>query len=294
MTQLVLAEDFLADNFLSTELRVPVTLLEINACSSLATNALAGDIWDNFSSQSYKSLPSVGTITVHHPKTGEPRPYTMPAGGRGYIRPASLISLWSTAPFLLNNSLGDFYWTGSVEDRMKSFDSAIVQLLWPEKRQGNLKYTTASGQELPGIVDVTSATSYLRVPTGYLPGFLQPLVAPLSTVKPWLFGEQGIEIGPIPQGTPINLLSNMDLEQKGKVLKVLGDIKRDLKSLPRGASDEEARQVFAHLVEPLIEVNKCPDFVVNRGHYFGTDYFQEEPGLSDADKRALIEFLKTM
>jgi len=33
--------------------------------------------------------------------------------------------------------------------------------------------------------------------------------------------------------------------------------------------------------------------VVNRGHYFGTSYFKEEPGLSDDDKRALIEFVKT-
>jgi len=33
--------------------------------------------------------------------------------------------------------------------------------------------------------------------------------------------------------------------------------------------------------------------VVNRGHYFGTSQLQEEPGLSDDDKRALIEFLKT-
>ena len=33
-------------------------------------------------------------------------------------------------------------------------------------------------------------------------------------------------------------------------------------------------------------MSKCPDFVVNRGHLFGTK-------LPDADKRALIEFLKT-
>ena len=52
--------------------------------------------------------------------------------------------------------------------------------------------------------------------------------------------------------------------------------------------------MFADLVEPLLELSKCPDFVVNRGHYFGTDLLRsEEPGLSDADKRALIEFLKT-
>ncbi len=51
---------------------MPVTLLQTNACSPLATNALAGNIWDNFSSQTYKSLPSVGTVTVHDPFTGEP------------------------------------------------------------------------------------------------------------------------------------------------------------------------------------------------------------------------------
>ena len=61
------------DNYLSTEFRVPVTLLQTNACSPLATNAIGGNIWDNFSSQSYKELPSVGQITWYHPYTGEPR-----------------------------------------------------------------------------------------------------------------------------------------------------------------------------------------------------------------------------
>ena len=40
-------------------------------------------------------------------------------------------------------------------------------------------------------------------------------------------------------------------------------------------------------------MSKCPDFVVNKGHYFGTSLQAEEPGLSDGDKRALIAFLKT-
>jgi hypothetical protein len=42
-----------------------------------------------------------------------------------------------------------------------------------------------------------------------------------------------------------------------------------------------------------MDLSKCPDYIVNRGHYFGTSFFQEEPGLSDAEKNALIEFLKT-
>jgi hypothetical protein len=153
---------------------------------------------------------------------------------------------------------------------------------------------TASGKMLPGVVDVTTATSYLRVPKGYLPEFLQPLAGPLSHLDPHVFGEGGVEIGPIPQGTPINLLSNIDLEQRDKTLKVLLKAKVDLKSLPRDATDAQARAVFANLVDPLLDVSKCPDFVVNRGHYFGTDYFSEEPGLPDEDKWALIEFLKTM
>ena len=294
MVAMTLADDFLEDNYLSNELRVPVTLLETNACSPLATNALANDIWDNFSSQSYKELPAVGKIQVHHPITGEPREYDMPGGGRGYTRVASLISLWSTAPYLLNNAVGDFQWSGSVEDRMKSFDDSIEKMLWPEKRRGNRKYLTASGKKAPGVIDLTDAPSYLRVPKGYLPGFLQKLSGPLSYTSPWLIGKEGIEIGPIPKGTPINLLSNMDLEKRAGVLKVVIKAKRDLKSLPKGATDEEARKVFADLVDPMLKISRCPDFVVNRGHYFGTDYLKGEPGLSDDDKRALIEFLKTL
>ena len=70
-------------------------------------------------------------------------------------------------------------------------------------------------------------------------------------------------------------------------------MKHDLAALPAGASDEEARKQFADLVKPLLELSKCPDFVVNKGHYFGTSYFPEEPGLTDQEKRALIEYLKT-
>jgi len=294
MTQIALADDFIKDNYLSTDLRVPVTLLETNACRPLGTNALANDIWDNFSSESYKNLPSVGTITVHHPTTGEPRDYVMPGGGRGYTRVPSLTSVWSTAPFLLNNTVGTFDWRGSVEGRMKSFDDSIQKMLWPEKRAGDRVFKTASGKELPGVIDVTDAPSYLRAPAGYLPTFLKRLGGPLHRVFPWAFGDDGIEIGPIPKGTPVNLLSNMNLEKRREVFKILLKAKRDLKALPANATNEQAREQFHDLVEPMLAVSKCPDFVVNRGHYFGTDYLPGEAGLNDDDKWALIDFLKTL
>ena len=296
MRAIVEAPDFLDGNFLSTELRVPVTLLETNACSPLATNAIEGNIWDNFSSASYKSLPSVGRIRVQHPYNGAVSEYEMPGGGRGFTRPASLVSLWSTAPFLLNNTVGPFEWTGSVEGRLRSFERSMEQMLWPQRREGDFAVVTASGKRHPGIVDRTTERSYLRVAPGYLPPALQRLSGPLDWLFPNFFGSGGVQIGPIPEGTPINLLSNIDLQKKKEVVRLLLAIKHDLEELPAGASDEEARAQFAHLVPRLLEVSKCPDFVVNRGHYFGTDYLPAaagEQGLSDADKRALIEFLKT-
>ena len=44
----------------------------------------------------------------------------------------------------------------------------------------------------------------------------------------------------------------------------------------------------------LLAISKCPDYVINKGHYFGTNLFPDEPGLSDDEKRDLIGFLKTM
>ena len=70
-------------------------------------------------------------------------------------------------------------------------------------------------------------------------------------------------------------------------------LKIDLLTMPADATDERLRAKFANLAPTMLELSKCPDFVVNRGHYFGSDYFKEETGLTDSDKRALIAFLKT-
>ena len=227
-------------------------------------------------------------------------PIRCPAGGRGYTRPASLISVWSTAPFLQNNAVGKFDPSPSVEARMRSFQDSIEKMLWPEKREKD----KLLGDKVPGTIDRTTATSYLRVPGGYLPDFLKPLLGPGERYFPSIFGEGGVQIGPIPAGTPVDLLANLDilgeatepaekLRRQEKVLNLLLKMKHDLNGLPKGATDEDAKKAFSNLVEPLLELSKCPDFVVNRGHYFGTSMFAEEPGLSDDDKRSLIEYIKT-
>lgn len=314
MAAIVMKSDFLDGNFLSAEFRVPVTLLQTNACSPLATNAIKDNIWDNFSSQTYKELPSVGEITVYNPVTGEPRQFKMPGGGRGFTRPASLISLWSTAPFLLNNTVGRLDPTApndewnpspSVEKRMAAFQDAIEKMLWPEKRDKDPEIGSKIAGQVPGSkIDRTTTRSYLRVLPGYVPDNLKGLTGFGGRLFPSIFSEGGVEIGPIPPGTPVGLLANLNLladdsdwagriDHDRKVLDLVTKIKHDLLALGNNPSDDGARKVFANLVSPLMEVSKCPDYIVNRGHYFGTKYSKEEPPLSDNEKRGLIEFLKT-
>ncbi len=313
MLKIVKDPNFLTDNFLSTEFRVPVTLLQTNACSPLARNALAGNIWDNFSSQSYKDLPSVGDVTVRDPFTGEDRQVTLPAGGRGYTRPPSLISLWSTAPFLLNNTVGPFNEDPSIAARMQVFQKSIEQMLWPEKRTPD----DVLGDKGVGLIQRTTATSWVKVPAGFLPGVVTSLRGPLNWLLPGAFDDDGnLRLGPIPKGTPVDLLGNFDPipEEKGLVADLsrgwtllgLGlRLRHDLAAMPadindpatdpkqQAEKDKLASDIFTPLGHQLYGLSVCPDYVVNRGHYFGTDKFAEEPGLSDADKRALIAFLKT-
>ena len=308
MTETVMADDFLTDNYLSTDRRIPVTLLQTNACSPLATNAIAGNIWDNFASQTYKSLPSVGKITVQNPIDGSSWEYQMPAGGRGFTRVPSLISVWSTAPFLLNNSVGKFRWEGSVEARMDSFNDSIQQMLWPEKRKKDIDVVKELGLpeskaiNAPGFIYRTTSTSYINIAAGYLPDGFEKLLDWGDWLHRYLFSwlplpfsynEAMVRIGPIPKGTPVSLLTNIDLEtNRADLVKILLKMKEDLKWV-EGAGDEQAATVFKNLVPDLLKVSKCPDYVVNKGHYFGTSFLKEEPPLSDDDKWALIEFLKT-
>lgn len=314
MEAIVKSPDFLDGNFLSAEFRVPVTLLQTNACSPLATNAIRGNIWDNFSSETYKELPSVGTITYYDPFDGKPHSFRMPAGGRGYTRPPSLISLWSTAPFLLNNSVGrlnpkapndEWNPSPSVDNRMAAFQDAITKMLWPERREKDPVIGSLVGSQVAGsLIERTTTRSYIRVAAGFVPDNLKGLVGLGQRLLPGAFQHGGIEIGPIPAGTPVDLLANLDLLSDGadlagraehdkKLLDLLLRLKHDLEALGPNPSDDDARRVFANLVEPLMQVSKCPDYIVNRGHYFGTSYAHGEPPLSDKEKLALIEYLKT-
>jgi hypothetical protein len=107
-----------------------------------------------------------------------------------------------------------------------------------------------------------------------------------------------LKIGPFPKGMPVGLITNIDLlgqdlspagrdAHRKKLFGLLTHAQEALKT------SKDFPAVLARLVDDMLDVCKCKDFVVNKGHYFGTEYFSEEPGLSDADKTALIAFVKT-
>ena len=306
--------DFATGNYFSTDARIPVTLLRTNLCSPLATNALRNNIWDNFSSESYKSLPSAGVATYQDPFSGQLRQLPLPAGGRGYTRPPSLIALWSTAPFLLNNSVGPFNGDPSVAGRMKAFDAAIAMMLWPEQREHDPLVANSWG-----VIDRTTQRSYIIIPKSFLPHLPGPLDADAQKALRSLEDANGdIRLGPIPRGMPVDLLASLQplaessssqaiIQHYANVLKLLARLNVALLTVPKGADDATLLAHFAPLRTPLMSLSKCPDFMVNRGHYFGTQWFNQQAGLSadersfgtepvlgDADKRALIEYLKTL
>jgi hypothetical protein len=347
MRQIVSAPDFLDHNYMSADFRVPVTLLRTNACSPLATNALRGNIWNDFSSDSYKELPSVGTITVADPFTGQFHPYRMPAGGRGYTRPPSLIALWSSAPYLLNNTVGPFsdryqdYGSGQeqlspmvgVADRMMVFEPSIEQMLLLRPREGD----AVLGDRVHGHIDRTTMTSWLIIAPAFVPDNLKPASGLLSFLYKGMIYDPSadrttlpadyptlpadmkgsIVLGPVPKGMPVNLLANVKLRAESRnpidgivnvwrLLTVAYRLNTDLKTIPHDATGDQLREHFANVRAPLLALSKCPDFVVNRGHLFGTAAFNHQEGLSaeekswgtepvlkDDDKRALIAFLKT-
>jgi hypothetical protein len=201
-----------------------------------------------------------------------------------------------------------------VAARMKVFDASIEQMLWPEKRERD----SVLGAKVPGTIDRTTERSNVTIPIGFVPEAMRPLQGTLHRWVPWLVGAgEDITLGPIPQGIPVALLSNLKLRAEsddlgdkaayvGRIGEFLVKLKGDLATAPAGASDADLRQHFANLKGPMMELSKCKDFVVNRGHYFGTAEFNRqdglsgdekafgtEPELSDQDKRALIAFLKT-
>lgn len=392
---------FIRDNYLSTDIRVPITLVGTNSGRAVGTNGMRGQMWDNFSSEDYKNLPAVGPVRFYNPYSGvQPDSmgmndsYYPPGGGPGYYRPASLVSLWATAPYLHNNALGLYNQDPSVKGRLAAFEDGITKLLWNSKRvadrnhvMGDLRWDHRDlTRGDPGFIYRTTEETYIIIPANFIDQLISGIIGPFWTsflsfylwillfvllallawwgasriaglvflllglifgiaivvtrfdrvywllwllplilvgVALWFWlgrpktihariglgllavlslfagftanrfvngGFGPLQVGPIPQGTPVNLIMNQNPEAP---FDALLDAET---SLLRGAllvkaqnlKGEPALRAFEHEAGlPLLKISKCPDFVLDRGHWFGE-------ALSDDEKQKLIAFLKTL
>lgn len=434
---------FEKDNYLSTDVRVPVTLVGTNSQRAVGTNGMRGQVWDNFSSETYKSLPAVGVVHFYNPfrktsavdKWGNNDEYAPPGGGPGYYRPASLVSVWATAPLLHNNTLGIYNRDPSVKGRLEAYDDAIDKLLNNSKRavtgtpeygaarlvnvypsqkvdfcrdhpadqslecsalRGDFRqsFAAAGVADQQGFRDIgfiyrTTKDSYIDFAPRYIKplitgvlgegwtaflflyvwlllaaiavvlifvgqarlagGLLALLAAVLATVlrvsgvdtifvwlwviplvplalaigffrfpnaqrkarvffavsavvfciiggtaKAFLDGRLvGIDIGPIPRGTPVNLLMNLNPDAPTvDLLNAVAGLTRGVLLMQRDDDPKDhsfkALDEFQREAGPaLLKASKCPDFVLDRGHWFGQ-------ALSDDEKRQLKAFLETL
>lgn len=144
----------------------------------------------------------------------------------------------------------------------------MEKLLSPEKRAGT------------NSILRTTAESWIEVPVSYLPQ---------ETAK--FSSDSYLRIGPIPQNTPVNLLASADLDfsnpRNGDRLKLIAEVQAELFRIKvEKLNLEQVQQELLKLGPDLLKINKCPDFIEDRGHYYGTS-------LSDADRQALVEFMKT-
>ncbi len=258
--KLVQSPDFLDKNFLSDDDRYPLVskdprmALETNAARALGTNPEEGHIWQEFSSVTFKQMPSPGRLMLPNPfDASHPIPFDVPPGN-GYYRTPSLINVWATAPFMHNNMLGMFNGDPSVKGRLAAYDDAAEKLLWPEKRAGK------------ATIKVTGADSALKIGTISLR---------------------------IPAGTPVDLLSNINVHAAlltPEMLKPLNYLLAHPQLLVKlvqvlnnqGQYDSELKD----FVPLLLSMSQSPDLIMDHGHTFGSE-------LPDDQKRALIEYMKT-
>jgi hypothetical protein len=272
---LVQRDDFLKDNYLSDDQRYDVSELFTNAQRAMGTNAMGGNTWGQMSSQSYKDQRVPTELLQDQGVGGQHRPLYNPLTGKydivfkaphSFYRTPPLVSIWATAPYLHNNSVGIYDADPSVAGRMAAYEDGMTRLLWPELRLGvrSIKVTTEDST-LPDLFPLLKQ---------FLPEFAD--LPGLDTGLIW-----------VPAGTPINLVMNLHPK----------DVKAVLNAYVDGVLQGQPRSKFAELrpknhvvatkkmLKKLLEVNMCPDFVEDRGHTHGHL-------LSDEDKRALIEYMK--
>ena len=291
-------------DWLGNDVATPASEVGTDRCRSLHSNHMAGHIWQEYASETYRARPA---------DAANPDPS---GGGRGYYRNISLLNLWAHAPFLHNNALGpelcgwggpgvseyDFYrnsyvdadgklradapacwpYDPSVEGRFALYKASMQALLNPDQRTPK---TTKLDQDIvidigPKIWDGEEEEKLygltLRVPAGTNAGLLgnfqhKPFIVDLVRSKT----------------KPEELLTRLKAEYgetRGKAIAdALGQIASEVVDDPN-----QFLAAVKKRLPLLLEVySSCTADVENAGHDFGAD-------LTEQDKQALIAYLATL
>ena len=129
-------------DWLGNDQRVPVQDLGINRCRAMHSNHRRGHTFAEFGSETYHDGPSPGSLTETInpllPLIGGMDLFGSRVaieGGPGYLRNVSLLSTWSSAPFLHNNALGPYPTLPdgdpdyTVRGRVAAFEATMRELL---------------------------------------------------------------------------------------------------------------------------------------------------------------------
>ena len=283
---------------------VPTLATEVGTfrCRSLHSNHMAGHVWQEYASETYRARPA-------DPNNPDPN-----GGGRGYYRNISLVNLWAHAPFLHNNALGpelcgwggvgtyEFYrntyvdadgkqlatppacwpYDPSVEGRFALYKAAMRDLLNPDARPPKI---TKLNQDIvidigPKLWDGAEEQRVyglnLRVPAGTDAGLLgnfqhKPFIVDLVRSKTQ------------PDELAAQLIKTYGAEQGQQIAGALREIANKVIDDPSQFL-AAVRERLPLLIEAY---SSCTADVENAGHEFGRD-------LPDADKQALIAFLATL
>jgi cytochrome c5 len=233
---------FFEQNYLSDDRRYPLSLIGSNSARPLGTNAAPGNVWEEYASVDYQTTPPVqvpvyrfqwGRIDIV--RTIESRP------GVGYLRTPSLWGVWTSAPYLANNSLGLYNRDPSVAGRLAAFQDGMEKLLGLRERP-------------KAIARTTRFSALTTVPLG----FQLPDIIPGIDLNKLRLGI------PVPPGVPIAAVANLENSSLALTSLRLPDLLRILFEGPD------------FFMERLQDLTTVFDPIEDKGHEFGLHRTPEE------------------
>ena len=267
---------------------------------SLHSNHMKSRVWEQF-----------GSKTLRDRAADPQRKEVMKAGGRGYYRNISLLSVWAHAPFMHNNAIGPEICGKPVEPRDQFYSSPYVKTAATSETpdcipydpgiEGRLALYKASMEALlnpalripkitvldrPMILDVAPKIQLGDIETGL--SFTVPKGVHAATMSNLRFKDLLQDIVLLKTGETKALRDKyktlLNSEEIEELIDGLGPyLKQFVKN--RGLQNSDALTADNSLVQRFYSNNFTR--VENSGHRFGED-------LSAKDKQALIAFMTTL